>query len=476
MIIQHNLVAMNAGRMYGINSKSQAKTTEKLSSGYRINRAADDAAGLSISEKLRYQIRGLNQGAENIQDGISLCQVADGALSEVNSILDRMTELSVKAANGTLDDSDRKYIQDEVNNLSSEITRIGKTTRFNDQLIFDGVSSTEKDGSITQLVKCASADKGYFGEAYKIGDNNYLSAAYIDFSGVNQANISKLDGGNFGFYCSRGCSEVFDITFTFDKDSECAKNLNGKVHHYYTVDISECKNGSDIVDKILEYVGNNLPVGNKDGYSAPSYGDLQVSHSNNLSKVNSSQLVIYSNTRVVASGNYQVQGYSSAEKAANAYPIPGYPETTAGMIFCSDLTDIHEEDPVFKFKIKCSSEANDIEYITTYRMNASVLGVDPLDVSSEASASESIDAVKAALEQITSERTEIGASQNRLVHSYNTNQNTAENTSAAESKIRDTDMAEMMVKYSNNSILTQASQSMLAQANQSGEMVLSLLQ
>ena len=139
--IAHNLSAMNAQRQFGINTQSKTKSTEKLSSGYKINRAADDAAGLSISEKMRRQIRGLTQGVRNTQDGVSLCQVADGALAEVNDMLHRITELSVKSANGTNSEQDRQYIQEEINQILQEIDRIGDATEFNEIKIFKGPSA-----------------------------------------------------------------------------------------------------------------------------------------------------------------------------------------------------------------------------------------------------------------------------------------------------------------------------------------------
>ena len=132
MVVQHNLQAMNANRMLGITSGSQAKSTEKLSSGYRINRAADDAAGLAISEKMRKQIKGLDQASTNAQDGVSCVQTAEGALTEVHSMLQRMNELAVQASNGTLSENDRNNIQDEIDQLTTEIDRVAETTKFNE--------------------------------------------------------------------------------------------------------------------------------------------------------------------------------------------------------------------------------------------------------------------------------------------------------------------------------------------------------
>ena len=155
-IVAHNLTAMNAQRQFGINTRKRAKSTEKLSSGYKINRAADDAAGLTISEKMRSQIRGLTQGVENTQDGVSLCQVADGALSEVNDMLHRLTELSVQAANGTNTAADRQALQKEVGQIVQEIDRIGDTTTFNERYVFrdtvDGVDTDQGIGNLGQWV------------------------------------------------------------------------------------------------------------------------------------------------------------------------------------------------------------------------------------------------------------------------------------------------------------------------------------
>ena len=484
-VVAHNLQGMFTNRQLGMVNNYRSKSSEKLSSGYKINRSADDAAGLSISEKMRKQIRGLDQGAKNIQDGISLCQVADGALAEVHDMLHRMTELSIKSANGTLSPSDRADIQSEVNELSKEINRIGYTTKFNDQLLFDSPDAKVFDGTITTLVSCASADKGCFGEAYEVSPGNYMPAAYLDFSNINSENIKLLDHGNFGFNCSRGCKEVFDITFTTDGTPSSASDLGDashqQEHHKYVIDISNCKSGSDVVDAVLNYVGNNLPYQRYD--NAPTYGDLRVSHSNHLGKVDNTKLVIYANQRVNGYGNYSITGFQTPEQAANAYPLTfsGYPQSSreaAGKIFCSGFSHTIQLEPVLDIPIQCSSDntESNIEHVTTHRMNAKVIGVDPLDVSTQDSASNSIDKVSKALATISLERSEIGAQQNRLLHAYNTNLNTSENTTAAESIIRDTDMPSEMVRYANAGILQQAGQAMLSQANQSNQGVLSLLQ
>ena len=275
MVVQHNLTAMNSNRMLGITTKTQAKSTEKLSSGYKINRAADDAAGLAISEKMRRQVRGLTQASANAQDGISMVQTAEGALNDVHDLLQRMNELAVKAENGTLKTDDRSYIDAEVKQLKSEISRVASTTTFNEQSLLDGT-----------------------------------------FSGTDKA---------------------------------CALQVGAETNQHITFEIKS---------------------------------------------ITATAL-----------------GLSGGEDATTA--------TKAGALNT---------------------------------------------------------AVKKAIKTVSEQRSSLGAVQNRLEHTINNLDNVVENTTSAESAIRDTDMATERVKYSNNNILAQAGQAMLAQSNQSNQGVLSLLQ
>ena len=282
MVVQHNLTAMNANRMLGITTNAQAKQTERLASGYRINRAADDAAGLSVSEKMRRQIRGLDQASANAQDGISLVQSAEGALNEVHDMLQRMNELTVKAANGTYTTTQKQYIADEVNQLISEIDRVATTTKFNDQKVLQG--STNDGNAATK---------------------------------------------SFQFQVGNEQNETLAVTISNMKASKLNANLKDQI-------------------------------------------------------------------------------WSSATQYVNVASF--------------------------------------------------------------------IDVVSAALETVASQRSALGAVQNRLEHTINNLDSIVENTTAAESRIRDTDMAKSMVTYSNNQILAQAGQAMLAQGNQVNQGVLSLLQ
>lgn len=465
MFVVSNLVAMNAQRQFNIVNDKKAKSTEKLSSGYRVNRAADDAAGLAISEKMRRQIRGLNQGAKNIQSGISMMQVADGALEEVHDMLNRVETLAVQAANETLSSEDRGYLQQEVNGIVDEINRIAETTTFNEIQLFDGDHFKEvevEEGSITKLISSPSADFGYLHEAYKYA-GNYYPAAYLDFSAVTEASIPKLNGGSFQFNCSQNCSEVFDIKFTTDGTPSSAKNLSGQVHHYYSVDISKCKNGTEVVDTIYDYVSKHLPS-TAGGSIEP--GGVQVSHSNNLIK---------DGNKLVIAANGSSNRYSSEAAAKSKYPNSN---KGAGGIQCSEIYFENKIPPKYKrdFDIQCSSNIGDKEVISIYRMNCKTIGVENLNVSTVPTAMDAIGKVKHAHQEISAQRAHIGASQNRLEHSYSINNNVEENTTAAESRIRDTDMAKEMVQNSLFDILSQAGVSMMSQANQINQNVLSLLQ
>lgn len=484
--IANNLYAMNAQRHYKMNTKKRAKSSEKLSSGFRINKAADDAAGLQISEKMRYQIRGLNRGTDNIQDGISLIQVADGALSEVHDLLHRMIELSIQSANGTNTPADRQAIQNELSKLTMEITRIGTDTTFNTIPVFDSMNGKDDLGSITQLVSCNTDDTGFLTDAIQI-NNYWLPSSTIDFQNIDESNIDRLNDGGFSFYCSRGCNEIFDFTFKTDGTPSSASNLSGKVHHRYTIDISNCQNGSDIVNEIYSYVEMHPPVNNGMDIEASNVGSavnavpgaLMVSHSNNMIKTGSGTgLTIYANAIIESYNHYSPTGYSTFEEAKAAYPTKKDPANAgiAGKIDCSRLTAITDESDVNEYYIQCSSNSGDSQLIQIRKMNANLLGVEGLDVSTEPLANSAIDKITNAVDQISEQRSSLGAYQNRLEYSYANNQNMEENVQSAESLIRDSDMASEIVNYSKQQILEQLGTSIMAQANQKPQGIITLLQ
>lgn len=296
MVLSHNLTAMNANRQLGIVTGKSAKSSEKLSSGYKINRAADDAAGLSISEKMRNLIRSLDQGSENIQHGTSLVQIADGELAEVNDMLHRITELSVKAANGTNSESDRKAIQEEISQIIKEIDRIHTTAKFNETYLFDGTDPMHGEGNkLGGLVESNSAIKGAMDEVYK-KDGKYYSAAILDFSPINSSNIDQLYDKSFSFVCTEGCGETFTFKFAngggdsrVDKSSSYG-NKSGE-EHIYTVDIKGIKRGSELIDRVFDAV-KKFPA-NQVYKKNSTENDLQVSHAAVLRKDGEHKLVVY---------------------------------------------------------------------------------------------------------------------------------------------------------------------------------------
>ena len=459
MVISHNLCAMNAQRQYGLNNISRKSSTEKLSSGYKINRAADDAAGLAISEKMRRQVRGLTQAKYNIQDGVGLCQVKDGALNEVHDLLQRMNELSVKSANGTLSPEDRSYIQHEVDNISAEINRIGKTTTFNEIPIFDYDNLINIPGSNGSHTNSTAIGTGYLTDAYYM-DGSYHPSANLDFGGVNAQNVSDLYGKSFSFTCSQACPEAFKFTFIDGNgSSDSAANLSGSVLHEYKIDIHGLSSGPEILNKLFNYVSKNMP----NGYSGADTSKLLVSHSNYLVRTSPTSFSLASSS-----------GFPTEEQAKNKYASHS---GSYGKADCTELAGvITAPTKANVLAIQAGSEAGQYIYLTMEKMNAKLLDVDPLDVSTQDAAGTAIGKVKNALATISSQRSTAGAEQNRLEHAYNVNDITVENTTAAESLIRDTDMAKEMVNFSLKNILAQAGESMMAQANQMNQSVLSLLQ
>ena len=380
MVIKHNITAMNADRMFNLTTASQAKSTEKLSSGYKINRAADDAAGLSISEKMRRQVRGLTQAAANASDGISCVQTAEGALNEVHDMLQRMGELAVKGANGTLTSVDREYITMEVRQLMSEIDRVQSTTTFNEQKLLDGT---------------------FQNKGLQVGaESGQHIAITIRNMCTNDLIASALAKG---------------IYYQTNNDSPLCNNIDNPIPSqapyeqgaiaYWLAD------GSTYAKQ--EYWNKSMvqPWGSPGHSHLLGASDLTVFHSFSYSAITDE------NVKNRLTTNYQSGVTGGTEEELGVDKIP------------------------------------DVRYFQALNAFA-----------------------KSAIFDVSEVRSELGAIQNRLEHTINNLDNIVENTTAAESAIRDTDIATEMVRYANNNILAQAGSSMLAQANQSNQGVLSLLQ
>ena len=422
MVVQHNLTAMNSNRMLGLTASSQAKSTEKLSSGYKINRAADDAAGLSISEKMRKQIRGLTQASANAQDGISAVQTAEGALNEVQDMLQRMNELAVKSANGTNSKDDRAYIQAEVDQLVTEIDRVATTTKFNETYLLKG---TNTDGTVGKLsYTTANTDTGLTFDA-KTGEKEVTGTAKSAATAVAAA-ATGITG---------------DTTSTYKTSTI---TINSKV---YTL-VSDFKQGdgmSTTIKDVAEGLNTKDDAATNAGYFTSETDLINAVKANTNGSVKDIALTFDKDNKLTAD-------------------IKAFADLNANV----DLSLHVGAD---------SSKDNKIE-LSVHMMSARYLGVNGIRVDGETAdaATASIDTIAAALQKVSEQRSTLGAVQNRLEHTINNLDNVVENTTSAESSIRDTDMATQMVTYSNNNILAQAGQSMLAQANQSNSGVLSLLQ
>ena len=433
MVVQHNITAMNANRMLGVTTTGQAKSTEKLSSGYKINRAADDAAGLSISEKMRKQIRGLSQASDNAEDGISCVQTAEGALTEVHSMLQRMNELAVKAGNGTMSEDDRQNVQDEIDQLVDEIDRVSETTKFNETYLLKGDDTGAKT----------------YSASYKTPVTNDIGYA---------ANKTAAD---LAWYAEGGTTK---LTLDELKSDYLEVGTDGKV---------ALKEGKKLYTEAADTTGQ-YGAQKKDQIAAVA--DIQA-----VLTAKSTALTLQDGTAVKeadlanyfdADGTYKGGLYKAATDGTatevGAEQIANYVKVTA-----SNASDL-----LLSFQVGADTTSENKITVAMQSMSAKSIGVDQLKVtgSDSTNADKAVDTISDAIKKVSKQRSALGAVQNRLEHTISNLDNVVENTTSAESRIRDTDMAEEMVSYSKNNILMQAGQSMLAQANQQNQGVLSLLQ
>ena len=594
MVVQHNLQAMNANRMLNTVTNAQSKSTEKLSSGYRINRAADDAAGLSISEKMRKQIRGLNQASSNAEDGVSAVQTAEGALTEVHSMLQRMNELATQAANGTNSESDRSSIQDEIDQLTTEIDRVSETTKFNETYLLKGdekgATKTNKVAAHDAGLAGKLADNGdgtstftadalAVGDKVKIAGKEYTigkSADSADYAkkgdaavkpvaagdsvtsgGVTTTIVSKVTTAEAGKAANWGNNDTFkdadgntwtvaaatdeaahtvkaaDVSkYLKDGCTITANATNTKLVGTSVVDdlgkneisiaddtsIKALQDGIKAGDTVtvtrktktvtaetpktydeikamtdLDAVGTAVAIGSKNytiGTSTDEAGST-ITKDDFLAAIKDGD-------KVTVGGN----AYTAIVKADNdesitledAYSKMAKELETASSIGTDKAASVKnngngtfeitqgsvevKEGLSFNLHVGADADMTNKISVNIDAMSSAGLGIKGINVvdDSGVAATYAVDAIADAISKVSSQRSSLGAVQNRLEHTISNVDNVAENTSSAESRIRDTDMAEEMVNYSKNNILAQAGQSMLAQANQSNQGVLSLLQ
>ena len=625
MVVQHNMQAMNASRTLNITAGQAAKNTEKLSSGYKINRAADDAAGLSISEKMRKQIRGLDRASTNAQDGVSAVQTAEGALTEVHSMLQRMNELAVQASNGTNSESDRSAIQDEIDQLTTEIDRVAETTKFNETYLLkgntagtssdvnvaahdaglagkltangDGTSTFRLDKALengskvtiagkeytigqgkskdnydsvanvgnkvlsagdsvtvgtttktlTDNVSIASATTGTYangdtvttqdGKTYTYDDasskwqldgadadadgkaaltaaGNTITIAATNTSHTIVAALDKGEVSSFGLADTKastvagatsdgntaitiaaGTSSVkvggkeiaaVDANFTADSFSNIKEGIMGSAAGK-TVTISDIKGANTATYTIVENSEDEDAEANK------------LTRENIISKIKEGDQVTYTD-KADATQKATAAGVDTVKEntitADAAYKLMAEELTKASSIGTDDgkgAKVVDKGNGVFEiqqgkaevkdalsFNLHVGADADMTNKINVDidSMSAAGLGIKGLNVKDDTgiAATYAIDAIADAVSKVSSQRSALGADQNRLEHTIANVDNVVENTTSAESRIRDTDMAETMVEYSKNNILAQAGQSMLAQANQATQGVMSLLQ
>lgn len=542
MVVQHNLNAINANNKMNINVSGTKKATEKLSSGYQINRAGDNAAGLAISEKMRSQIRGLSQATKNANDGISLIQTAEGGLNETHSILQRMRELAVQSANGTYqDDTDREAIQLEVDALKSEIDRIASSTEYNGMKLLDGSLGGSK--AVTE-----------FGAKYGVvaAEGNGLDGAILtsNFGGVSVTVADKASGkgGENAVWDAAGKVLTLNLvageTYTQKQmDDIIANATQVKAATGAPADISlTLKNGvytakdADTTGdtkagkravltadaNLAKLVGNGTSagLGSSDTikFTANTYGSA-------LDTKMAGEIKIVTD---VAAGKEEVKVATAATNTDAAkielHLATGVEYTEndiadilkkAGYDYSVELTDSQapdgDQDGKVTFNVKVDSKAgvsagtiddgvgvgkdvvpttgkgltfqigaNGVEdqrvTLNVNDMSSSAIGVASADVSTQDAANKAIEMVDSAVKTVSMQRAGLGALQNRLEYTVNNLTTTNENLTAAESQIRDTDMATEMINYTKNNILQQASQAMLAQANQQPQAILQLLQ
>jgi flagellin len=413
MKINHNIASLNTYRQLTNNTNATSKSLEKLSSGLRINSAADDAAGLAISEKMRGQIRGLDQASSNSEDGISLVQTAEGALNETTSILQRMRELAVQSSSDTNTDEDRDNIQDEMDQLTAEIDRISTTTQYNTKNLLDG-SMGKASVSIANVNTSAVLKEGT-----DVADTGSLLT-----------DLTDSDGNSLGI----AAGDTIDVSY----------EMNGVV----TTDTYTVTSASTVANMTGATADAHLTI------AATTAGAITVTAADEglANAINGLTVTVKDSTGTTK---------TDATNALNTFE-----ETTAAANVQSDGTAI----------LQIGANSNQTMQVSILDMGASALGVAELDITTATASQVAINAIDTATQKVSAQRSALGAIQNRLEHTINNLGTSSENLTSAESNIRDVDMAKEMTEYTKNNILTQAATSMLAQANQQPQSVLSLLQ
>lgn len=521
MIINHNMNALNAHRNMNVNNTAAGKSMEKLSSGLRINRAGDDAAGLAISEKMRGQIRGLTQASRNASDGISMIQTAEGALNETQNILQRMRELSVQSSNDTNTAADRESIQKEIEQLTEEIDRIGNNTEFNTQSLLKGDGSNKLEASGVTI------------DNMKPGTDTTTTEAKIEFK-VKADNADtkatlKLNGQDVAI--NVGTGNKSDVALNIKKQIEMGIESNDLLKGQFKVSVDAEKVTVEAV-KGGTYDGSKGDleiVGDANGSNLQSVGNADITNNNTVKDKGVTTGATAANTKITISndankiagmigkgitlGDTQIEFYDAGKEAYSGDSIGvDIGKATKGedvvaaiiaqagdkikgatlstengnknVLVVSSImkganSAVNVEDGAknegFEATFQVGANSNQTISISIGDMRADALGVKKVDLTTAEGSQEATATIQAAIEKVSTERAGLGAVQNRLEYTISNLDNTTENLTSAESTLRDVDMAKEMMTFSKNNILNQAAQAMLAQANQQPQNVLSLL-
>ncbi len=521
MRINHNIAALNTYRQLTIGGNNATKAMEKLSSGLRINRAGDDAAGLAISEKMRGQIRGLEQASRNAQDGISLIQTAEGALNEIHSILQRMRELAVQAANDTNVQVDRIEIQKEVDELAKEITRIANNTEFNTQKLINGGITDGNVGSLKFHVGANAAQDITLSINAMDAKSLGVSRDLVTMSGTGAGIIGNVtfdsvvgggivDGATITFnYASTPASPATAAEITATNDAAATTNLSGISDDAQLVITIDGTSYSLNKTELLAATGSDKTITdlqNAIALKIGSAGSVTVDGSRlkiASATTGSTSSVSVSVTGTTTTGIGTAFGFDFTENATGLDAVPASKTVTISNGTDTQVVSVTDEtatsltvsDGAFRgMTITLSGgdlsgldNVNDTVTVTATvsaataavfsggALQQAAVAEAGIDVSSQSAASDAITTIQKAIETVSAERSKLGAYQNRLEHTIANLGTSSENLTAAESRIRDVDMAKEMMEFTKSSILTQAAQAMLAQANQLPQGVLQLL-
>lgn len=527
MRIQHNIMAMNAYRNYSNNTSALSKNLEKLSSGYKINRAGDDAAGLAISEKMRAQITGLETAQKNAKDGISLVQTAEGALTEVHDMLNRMVELADQSANGTYDTTDRQQLQKEITQLQSEIDRIADSSNFNGIKLLDGsleagggksvevfgvatgttvgTASTTSSGTAafgaTQANGLKNGDKITISMADDKGNNYSITLTMKNNALVDEATgktyslTTNSAGGNATTDAELGdiiesafnnaTGGTFDVTYNAGNLTAKSTEKGAGAPTIVAIGGTKYEAATNQTTK-LDYGALTMQKGTADKISIKNTDAKKLTNTSNATDAQKAIFTINGQKFVLANSDADLEVVKGLVDSDVTVVVGGKIGEAAGQLAQATGLDIKangddidisaSSGSALKLQIGDTSDSYNRLEVAIKDMHASSLGISGLNISTQDGAAAAVDLIKNAINKVSDVRGTLGATQNRLDHTINNLSVMTENIQDAESTIRDTDVADEMMAYTKNNILVQSAQAMLAQANQVPQGVLQLLQ